>query len=155
MVIGELSDSLKIGEAITGSDACISALGGGSLTKHATEIMAGVELIIKVMEHSGVRRFIYLSSIGAGESRYFMGAVMRFFLTDVILRVPLADHTTNEKRIAASKLQWTIVRPGGLIDEPKTGNLKHGSEKIILEGSLKISRANVAAFMLEQISGNT
>lgn len=154
MVTGELSDSLKLKEAITGSDACISALGGGSLTKHAPEIMAGVEMIIKTMEQSGVKRFIYLSSIGAGESRYFMGAVMRFFLTDVILRVPLADHTTNEKRIAASKLQWTIVRPGGLTDEPKTGNLKHGSEKTILKGSPKISRANVAAFMLEQLSGS-
>lgn len=154
MVTGELSDSLKLKEAITGSDACISALGGGSLTKHAPEILAGVEMIIKTMEQSGVKRFIYLSSIGAGESRYFMGAVMRFFLTDVILRVPLADHTTNEKRIAASKLQWTIVRPGGLTDEPKTGNLKHGSEKTILKGSPKISRANVAAFMLEQLSGS-
>jgi len=155
MVIGELSDSLKLKEAITGSDACISALGGGSLTKHAPEIMAGVEMIIKTMEQSGVKRFIYLSSIGAGESRFFMGAVIRFFLTDVILRVPLADHTTNEKRITASKLKWTIVRPGGLTDEPKTGNLKHGSEKTILKGSPKISRANVAAFMLEQIGGNT
>ena len=155
MVTGELSDSLMLREVIAGSDACISALGRGSLTKHSHEIMAGVEMIITAMEQAGVKRFIYMSSIGAGESRYFMGAVIRFFLADVLLRVPLADHTTNEKRIAASKLNWTIVRPGGLTDDPKTGNPKHGSEKIILKGSPKISRANVATFMLEQISGNT
>ena len=151
IVTGSLNDVTKLEEAISGSDACFSTLGGGSLTKHSPELVAGIDRIVTLMEKQGVKRLVYLSSIGAGESRYFMGSVIRFLVTDVFLRVPLADHNANEQRIAKSKLQWTIVRPGGLTDGPKTGNLKSGNGKTILKGSPKISRANVASFMLEQL----
>ena len=152
IITGTLSDTNRLKEALTGADACISTLGGGSLTKHAPEIIAGISQIIALMEQEGVKRFIYLSSIGAGESRYLMGPAIRFLVADVMLRVPLADHTANEKSLEKSKLQWTVVRPGGLTDGIKTENLNFGTEKIILKGSPKISRANVAAFMLNQLS---
>ncbi len=155
IIIGGLNDSSRLSEAIKGADACISTLGGASLTKHATEVATGIENIINTMELTGVSRFIYLSSIGTGESRYYMGPIMRFFIVDLMLRVPMADHTANERRLTASKLQWTVVKPGSLTDGLKTGNLKHGSEKIMLKGSPKISRANVAAFMLAQLTDST
>jgi putative NADH-flavin reductase len=72
----------------------------------------------------------------------------RFLIVDIMLRVPMADHNTNEKHISGSKLKWTIVRPGGLTDGAKTGDLKYGSEKPELKGSSSISRSNVAAFLL-------
>ncbi len=152
IVTGNLNDTTKLKEAIAGSDAVISTLGGGSLTKHSPEIIAGIDRIVSIMEQEQVERFIYLSSIGAGESRNLMSPVIRFFITDVMLRVPLADHTANENRLAKSTLKWTIVRPGGLTDGPKTGKLHHGSNNNILKGSPKISRANVASFMLEQLT---
>ena len=104
------------------------------------------------MEQESINRFIYLSSIGAGESRNLMSPVIRFFIAGIMLRVPLADHTSNEQRIAKSKLKWTLVRPGGLTDGPETGRLKHGSDITILKSSPRISRANVASFMLGQLS---
>jgi len=152
ILIGSLNDKEKLKEAIAGSDVVISTLGGGSLTKHSPEIIAGIENITHQMEQLGVKRFIYMSSIGAGESRYLMGPVIRFFIADLFLRVPLADHTANEQRIAKSRLLWTVIRPGGLTDGPKTGKLKFGSEKILLKGSTRISRANVASFILEQLT---
>lgn len=154
-VTGNLDDTVRLKEALTGADACISALGGASLTKHSQEIIDGIDRIVLLMEQEGVKRFIYLSSIGTGESRYFMGPVLRFFLADVLLRVPLADHTINEQRLTNSKLQWTVVRPGSLTDGPKTGKMNHGSEKIKLKGNSKISRANVASFMLDQVTDST
>jgi putative NADH-flavin reductase len=155
IITGSLDDSAKLEEAISGADTCFSTLGGGSLTKHSPELVAGIDRIVTLMEKLGTKRFIYLSSIGAGESRYFIGPVIRFLVADVFLRVPLADHNANEQRIVKSKLQWTIVRPGGLTDGPKTGNLKNGNGKTILKGSPKISRANVASFMLEQLDEKT
>ncbi len=155
IVTGNLSDTEKIKEAIAGSDAVISTLGGGSLTKHSPEIIAGINHIVSIMEHVKVERFIYLSSIGAGNSRNLMSPVIRFFITYIMLRVPLADHSANENRLEKSTLKWTIVRPGGLTDEPKTGNLLHGSDNKMLKGSPKISRANVASFMLNQLTDNT
>ena len=153
-VVGQLSNTDKLKEAISGSDACISALGGGSLTKHAPEIINGIDNIVSIMEQETVTRLIYLSSIGAGESKKYMTLPIRILIADIILRVPLADHTANEKRIAKSKLQWTVVRPGGLNDDLVSDILFHGSEKTKLKGSPGISRANVAAFMLQQLADN-
>jgi putative NADH-flavin reductase len=155
IVVGNLNDTEKLKEAITGADACLSTLGGASLTKHATEIRSGIDKIISIMEQERVNRFIYLSSVGVGESRLYMAQPVRFLVCDLLLRVPFADHNFNEQRLAKSRLQYTFVRPGGLTDGPKTGNLKHGSGKTILKGNPKISRANVAAFMLEQLTDKT
>ena len=152
VVVGNLTETFKLKEAITGADVCISTLGGGSLTHHSPEIIDGIDKIVSIMEQKGVNRIIYLSSLGARESRFFMPQPIRFLIADVMLRVPLADHNANENRIVNSKLNWTIVRPGGLTDNEKTGNLKFGSEKKVFKGSTSISRANVAAFILEQVS---
>lgn len=150
VVVGNLNETLKLKDALTGADACFSTLGGGSLTHHSPEIVNGIDNIVRIMEQEVVPRFIYLSSFGAGESKNFMPLIMRFFLVNLMLRVPLADHNANEQRIAKSKLQWTVVRPGGLNDGPLTGSLKYGIGKPNLKGNANISRANVAAFMLEQ-----
>lgn len=149
--VGNLNETLKLRDAISGADACISTLGGGSLTQHATDIITGIDNIVTIMEHERVHRFIYLSSIGAGESRFLIPQPTRFFITKLLLRVPLADHNANELRITISNLQWTIVRPGGLTDGLVTGNVKHGIDKTMMKGNPTISRANVAAFMLKQV----
>jgi putative NADH-flavin reductase len=151
VVAGQLNDKEKLTSVIRGADACISTLGGASLTKHSPEIRQGIDNIVSIMEAEKVKRMIYLSSIGVGDSRYYMAQPIRFLIVDLMLRVPMADHGINEKRIAESQLQYTIVRPGGLTDGAKTGNLKHGFESIKLKGNASISRANVAAFLLEQV----
>lgn len=148
--VGNLNETLKLRDAISGADVCISALGGGSLTQHATDVIAGVDNIVRIMEHERVHRFIYLSSIGAGESRYLMPQPTRFFVTKLLLRVPLADHNANEQRIADSNLEWIIVRPGGLTDSSDSMSLIHGIDKKMLKGNPTISRSKVAAFMLKQ-----
>jgi putative NADH-flavin reductase len=140
---------------MAGADACISLLGGRSLKKRSPEITGGIANIVNVMEQAGVKRLIYLSSIGAGDSRYYMGPLLRLFIVGILLRVPLADHTTNEKRIAGSTLQWTIVRPMGLSNGEKTGKIRHGSDFIKITGSGRLSRADVAAFILGQVVSET
>lgn len=151
IVVGNLTESLRIRDCISGADACISALGGASLQHHATEIIKGIDNIIRMMELENVNRFIYLSSLGAGESKYFIPQPIRFYLTKILLRVPLEDHNINESRITNSKLNWTIVRPGGLTDGPITNEIKHGTEKFKMKGSSSISRNNVAAFIIQQL----
>ncbi len=152
IVVGNLDDKEKLKEAITGSDACISTLGGKSLTKHATKIISGIDNIISTMEQEGVSRMIYLSSLGAGESRTYMPLLIRIFIADIIMRIPLSDHNTNEIRIAKSKLQWTVVRPGELNDNLISEILNHGSEKTKIKGSPTTSRATVVSFMLQQLT---
>jgi uncharacterized protein YbjT (DUF2867 family) len=155
IVTGQLDDPAKLEQAITGADVCISTLGGGSLSKRSPELTTGIDRIVTIMERTGVKRFIYMSSVGAGDSRYYMGPIIRLFIVGIFLRVPLADHTLNEKRIASSGLQWTIIRPGGLSNGSKTGKFKHGSEFTKITGNIQISRADVAAFILEQALSTT
>lgn len=155
IVVGNLNEPLKMKDAVTGADACISALGGGSLTKHSSEMIHGIKTIVSVLEIAKVHRFIYLSSLGAGESLYLIPQPLRFLLSKVLLRVPLADHNANEDTIRKSKLQWTLVRPGSLTDGQLSGNLKHGSDKTRIKGGASISRSNVASFMIQQLTDST
>ncbi|MBN2807056.1 MAG: SDR family oxidoreductase [Prolixibacteraceae bacterium] len=152
LVLGNLDNEASVRSAISGVDACISSLGGGSLRKQSTEITNGIQLITRVMEEENVMRFVYLSSIGVGESRYYMEQPIRFLIADLLLRVPLADHGKNEKNLMNSKLDWTIVRPGGLTNGPKHAQLQAGYNKILLKGNPTISRASVASFMLQQLT---
>jgi len=155
VVEGQLNETDKLRTVITGSDACISTLGGASLTKHSQAILDGIDSIVRIMEEVNVKRLLYLSSFGAGDSRNAMPQPLRFLIADVMLRIPLADHTTNENRITKSQLDWTLFRPGGLTDGPKTAPLKHGSENTKLKGNPSISRSNVAAFMVQQLTDRT
>jgi hypothetical protein len=101
-----------------------------------------------------VKGFIYLSSFGAGDSRKYMPQPIRFLIADLMLLVPLADHNTNESRITKSQLKWTIVRPGGLTNGAKTGNFNYGFEETKLKGNVRISRSNVAVFLLNQVTNS-
>lgn len=154
VIQGELNDKSKLTQAISGADACVSVLGGNSLTKRATAISEGIENIVNVMEECGVKRFIYLSSLGAGKSKQLMPPFARFLIADVLLRVPLKDHSRNQIFITKSKLNWTILQPGGLTDKALTESYQAGAEIITLKGSPSISRANVAHFILQEIIQN-
>lgn len=152
VLLGNLNNEAKIREAIAGADACISCLGGSSVTKHAPAIVEGIKLIVRIMSEEKVGRIVYLSSIGVGESRYYMAQPIRFLIVDLLLRVPFADHDLNEKTLKNSQLNWTIVRPGGLTNGPLKAELQAGFHKILLKGNPTISRASVASFMLNQLS---
>ncbi|HOY52255.1 MAG TPA: SDR family oxidoreductase [Prolixibacteraceae bacterium] len=152
VITGMLNEPDKLREAIAGADACLSVLGGNSLCKRSVAFTNGIDRIVNLMEQEGVPRFIYLSSVGAGESRNFLPQPLRFLIADVMLRVPLADHQANEQRIVNSTLQWTVVRPGGLADGPPTGKCLHGSDKTVFKSNTSIPRADVAAFMLDQLT---
>jgi len=151
IVQGTLSDLEKLTEAINGADVCVSTLGGNSLTKRSQQITTGIQNIVHVMELQGVKRLIYMSSLGAGESKFFMPAFMRFIIVNLMLRIPLADHNQNEHNIMKSNLKWTIVRPGGLTDGVLNKNIKHGSEKILIKQNNTISRASVASFIMSEV----
>lgn len=155
IAVGNLDEKLKMADIISGADACISALGGNSLQKRAPEFTNGISNIVDIMEQEKVNRLIYISSIGAGESRYMIPQPMRFFITRFLLKVPLADHNTNEEKIRHSNLQWTIVRPASLMDGPIAKPIKSGTEIVKLKGNPLITRANVATFILNQLEEKT
>ena len=63
-----------------------------------------------------------------------------------------ADKGRAEVVIRASNLDWTFVYPVVLTDGPLTGKYQVG-ENLQMKGMPKISRADVAEFMLQQLTG--
>jgi len=111
----------------------------------------GTENILKAMEEKGIHRFICQTSLGFGDSKAVLPWLMKYIIVPFILKNAFKDHEMQETIIEQSNVDWTIVRPGNMTNGKKTGNYKYGfklTEKI----KLKISRADVADFMISQIN---
>jgi uncharacterized protein YbjT (DUF2867 family) len=69
-----------------------------------------------------------------------------------VVRNEVADHERKEAIVRASGLEWTIVRPPLLTTGPATGRLRAG-EEVAAAGLLpRASRADVAAYMVAQLT---
>lgn len=74
--------------------------------------------VIRALENSGpVGRFVLVTSMGCGEQFAGLNENVRKFLGEALLA-----KTEAEDYLKLSGLPWTIVRPGGLNNEPATGN---------------------------------
>ena len=113
------------------------------------------KLMVCAMERSGVKRFICESSMGVGDSRGQGGFIFTWIVLPILLRHVFADKEAQEKIIEASPLQWVIVRPGGLTNGPRTGKYRAGFEPTDCTITCSISRADVADFMLKQVTDDT
>jgi len=123
--------------------------------RRTTTLSEGTRNVVRVMEKLGVKRFICESSLGIGDSKGQLGPVYNFIVIPVLLRGIFADKEVQETIIKESSLQWVIVRPGALTNGPRTGKYRAGFAND--DGSIrgKISRADVADFMLLQLVDDT
>jgi len=103
------------------------------------------------MEQLGVRRFVCESSLGIGDSKGQLGFLSKYVLIPVLLRNIFADKEVQEKVIRESNLEWVIVRPATLTNGPRTGAYRSGFESGDKSIRGRISRADVADFMLGQL----
>lgn len=147
---GDVYDQDAVDSALEGRDAVIGALG---IRKGApkTLVADGTERILRAMEKHGVRRYIGLSAFGAGDSRDGSPYVR---LTWAMLGPNMRDKEHHERLIQASGLAWTLARPPRLTDGPATGRYSVGTD-LRMGLMSKTSRADVAAFMLRQLTDTT
>jgi putative NADH-flavin reductase len=148
VVQGDIQRAEAIRAAIPGHDAVLSALGTRSLGQTTLLSNASREILASMQEH-GVRRLIWESSLGVGETRGQLGPLYSWLLVPLLLRHVFADKERQEAIIKASPLEWTIVQPAALTNGPRTGTYRVGA----CEGRLfpRISRADVAHFMLKEL----
>jgi len=107
------------------------------------------------METHGVPRLVCETALGIGNSVGRMGLYHKLFIIPLILPFYFWDKTRQEKLIAASDLEWVIVRPGVLTNRAKRRAYRHGPHVGNFIGTVTISRADVADFMLNQITDDT
>ena len=152
IIKGNVMDSAVVDPAVAGHDAVLVALGAGSKGQvRAT----GTRNIIQAMQKSDTRRLVCLSTLGVGDSRGNLNFLWKYIMFGMLLRAAYADHVTQESEVIRSGLDWTIVRPSAYTDGERTGNYRHGFSANEKGLKLKISRADVADFVLTQLADDS
>jgi nucleoside-diphosphate-sugar epimerase len=119
--------------------------------------VGAAQAVIAAMKKQGVKRLIWISAGGVGDSApQIIRASFVFgrIIMPLFLRKPYANHARAEELIRPSGLDFTVVRPVQLVDGPTNGNGKAVAVPIGAEtlGSLKVARSAVAAFMVEELA---
>jgi len=150
LTIGDVTaGGSALSSAVRGQDAVISALGRGNSFKADGLMQRAVPSIISAMQTNHVRRLIFVSAMGVGDTSRDAPVMPRIFHR-LLLRGIFADKRAAEDIIRRSDLDWTIVHPTGLTYGPLTGTYRIG-EHLTMRGFPTISRADTAHFILRQV----
>jgi uncharacterized protein YbjT (DUF2867 family) len=155
----EATDLDAVAAHLEGADAVVFAAGAGpgsGIARKQTVDRDASVLMADAAERAGVRRFVQISSMGAG--------ALSPPGTDDTFAAYLYAKGEAEEDLRRRDLDWTVLRPGGLTDAPGTGRVRLASS--VPRG--QISRHDVAAVIvglltdargigqtLELVSGDT
>ena len=143
-------DAERLSEFVSGADAVIFTL--GTDTKGATTLFSETTAaLIKVMQKHGVKRLIAITGVGAGETRGHGGWLYDWIIFPLFTRKRYLDKNKQEELIAASDLEWTIVRPAPFSDRPAAGDLQVLTQIKPETRLSRITRDEVAAFVVAQL----
>jgi uncharacterized protein YbjT (DUF2867 family) len=104
----------EIAAAISGADAAVFAAGAGPGSSAARKLSMDRDGAIKLLEASrqvGASRYLIVSAVGAENPPD----------DEQVFSVYLRAKAEADQAVMASDREWTIVRPGGLTDDPGTG----------------------------------
>jgi putative NADH-flavin reductase len=149
-VKGSILDAATLDQAVAGRDAVCCTIGVKTPWEQPTPFSVGTQRLLEAMKKAGVRRLVCITGIGAGDSRGHGGFLYDYVLFPLLLKGIYADKDRQEALIRASDTDWTIVRPGFLINGPLTGNYRVFTDLSGITAG-RISRADVAHFMLKEI----
>jgi uncharacterized protein YbjT (DUF2867 family) len=116
-----------------GADAVVFAAGAGPGSGAERKRTVDYEAAVKLMD-AGVRRYVIVSAIAAGRPQDWSDEMRPYY----------EAKAGADERLAESGLDYTIVRPGGLTDDPGTGRVRVGTN---LDYD-QIPRDDVAAVLL-------
>lgn len=155
VVQGQLDDLDMVKQAVTGSQAVLSALGPTGKKENDQQISLGMANILNALDTLDIKRFIVLSTTSAQDPRDIDN--MQFKLRRGMIRMgrpsaydAIVKYTTLVRQ---SKCDWTLLRIASILTSAsltksvQVGYL--GRDKF----KAKLSRANLAWFMLEQLDG--
>ncbi len=139
-----------VGRAVDGCDAVIFAAGAGpgsGAARKETMDYGGAVKLVEAAEQHNARRYLMLSSMGAGDPEAGSEA----------MRPYLRAKARADERLRESGLDYTIVRPGSLTDEEGTGRVE-AAEHLGRRGEIPredVARTLAAALESPNTSGKT
>ena len=148
VIEGDVLDGAVLESAIAGQDAVLDALGGHTPWKETTLETNAARSIISGMQRHGVKRLLVVSAMGVSGTEDLVPSWYERLIMPTLLRGVMHDKQQMEPVVEASGLDWTLVRPGHLVDGEATGAVhlfKPGSG----ETAHKITRADLAGFLLD------
>ncbi len=153
VVEGDVLDSAAVDRAVAGQEGVLVALGTAGRGSPLV-LPQGIRHILDAMEKHGMRRIIVLSAAGAlhepaGSIVGSLGLMMaRAFLPGVY-----REHRAMLEELRTRNLDWIAVRPVILTNRPWTGRYRVVTDGIP-RGGYRISRADVADFMIRQLTSD-
>ena len=147
LIQGNAFNQEEVSAAIVGHDAVVSCIGSNQGMKESTEIQEMAKNIVDGMKAHNVERIIYTASAGIHKEIPGVSGKLVMFM----LKNPLKDHRAAVDYIQANRLNYTIVRPMGLTDQPFTGKYRESATSVP-EKSRTIPRADVAHFILKALT---
>jgi uncharacterized protein YbjT (DUF2867 family) len=114
----ETVSAAELANSLTGADAVVFAAGAGpgsgAARKDSVDRAAAV-LLAEAATAAGVRRYLLVSSMGV-DAEPAAG-------TDEVWAAYMRAKKEAEEAVRATGLDWTILRPGSLTDDPGTGRV--------------------------------
>ncbi|MFC0015768.1 MULTISPECIES: SDR family oxidoreductase [Allobacillus] len=139
-IIADLLNSVEsLKQTVEGFDAVIFTAGSGPKTGPDMTLridLDGAAKMIKAAEVAGVNRFLMVSAFQANNRENWNEKIAHYYV---------AKHFADEE-LKRSELAYTIVKPGGLINDSGTGKVKVGSKDIIERGT--VPREDVARVLV-------
>ncbi|HEX4279488.1 MAG TPA: SDR family oxidoreductase [Solirubrobacteraceae bacterium] len=132
----ESADVAEIAAAIEGASAVVFAAGAGPGSGAQRKLTVDRDGAIKLLQAAvqvGAPRYVIVSAVGAENPPD----------GDEVFQVYLRAKAEADRAVQDSDREWTVVRPGGLTDEPGTGRLRVDLEPFRGE----VSRDDVASLL--------
>lgn len=151
VITGDVLDRASVVGALAGGDAVIVSLGvtpGQRATTPQDVCSRGTQTIIDAMKSASIARLLIVTSYGVGETRKLTPFPFSL-IAKTILKGIMDDKELQERDVRASGLQWTIVQPLGLTDDPATGRPFTSTDGA--RGTSRVSRSDVAAVCVDAI----
>ncbi len=148
-VKGDVCSFDDVDRAVAGCDAVVFAAGSGG--RGVSVYSEGSANVLHAMAAHGVSALVAISAAGVfARSDPRLPLAFRAMIATV-LRPVYDDMERMEQRVAASGVDWTIVRPVGLSDGPRTGRYRVSQDGSMLPKTSRVARADVAALALKAI----
>ncbi|HEY5541452.1 MAG TPA: NAD(P)H-binding protein [Coriobacteriia bacterium] len=150
---GDVRDASSVRAAMGGHDAVAFALSTASSGTGVHE--AGIANVIYAMAENQVPRLAAVSAAGTFDRTNSRLSLARRALIATVLRTTYDDLEAMERRIMATDLAWTIVRPMGLSDDPPTGDYRVSRDGALLPKGRRVSRGDVASLVVKALETDT
>ena len=150
IIQGDVHDAVIVEKVVAGSDVVITAVGYTKTSAKDVQTTATRHITAAMKKH-GVTRIVSLSGAGLDSPKdtdHFGRKVVKFIM-NLVAKDILKDAENHYEILKNSGTEWTIARPPRLSDGSHTGKYKTGYLK--LGPGDKLSRANLADFMLTQV----